>query len=151
MSLDVTLTQRGTKILKYSSGIFIRENGETKEITAEEWYKTHIDRDPVRLIELETETNEVYTANITHNLNKMAEEVGIYKHLWRPEEINITKAKELIDPLREGLHRLKLDPERYKKFDSENGWGTYELFIKFVENYLNACYKYPESEISVSR
>lgn len=29
---------------------------------------------------------EVFNRGITHNLNKMAEAVGIYKHLWRPEE-----------------------------------------------------------------
>ena len=38
------------------------------------------------------EPEGAYSANITHNLGKMAEEAGIYKHLWRPEEIGITKA-----------------------------------------------------------
>lgn len=50
--------------------------------------------------------NEVYDANITHNLNTMAEEAGIYKHLWRPEELGITKAKDLIEPLAEGLAKM---------------------------------------------
>lgn len=27
----------------------------------------------------------IFSANITHNLNAMAEAAGIYKHLWRPE------------------------------------------------------------------
>lgn len=49
---------------------------------------------------------EVFGSNITHNLGEMAEEAGIYKHLWRPEEIGITKADQLIAPLREGLARL---------------------------------------------
>ena len=30
--------------------------------------------------------------NITHNLNKMASELGVYEHLWRPDEIGVTKA-----------------------------------------------------------
>lgn len=29
---------------------------------------------------------ELFEANITHNLNKMAKEVGIYEYLWRPDE-----------------------------------------------------------------
>ncbi len=35
---------------------------------------------------------EVYISNVTHNLNKMAGEAGIYEALWRPEEIGITHA-----------------------------------------------------------
>lgn len=97
------------------------------------------------------ETEQVYWANITHNLNTMAGEAGIYEHLWRPDEIKITKAKELIEPLRQGLHNLKSEPERYKKFKPENGWGSYDGLVKFVENYLNACYEYPDADVEVSR
>lgn len=93
----------------------------------------------------------VYAANLTHNLAKMAYEAGIYKHLWRPDEIGITKAEQLIEPLRVGLALLKSDPERFKKFDAENGWGLYIHFVPFVENYLQACEKYPDAEVSVSR
>ncbi len=65
-----------------------------------------------------------YSANITHNLGDMAEEAGIYKHLWRPEEIGITKAVQLVEPLSKGLSFMKSDPERFKKFNAENGWGN---------------------------
>lgn len=94
---------------------------------------------------------EVYTNNITHNLNKMATEAGIYKHLWRPEEIGITKAEELIMPLMEGLKLLKNDPARFKKLNPENGWGSYEGLIDFIENYLEACVKNPDATIEISR
>jgi hypothetical protein len=93
----------------------------------------------------------VYDANITHNLNDMAEAAGIYKHLWRPEELGITRAQELIEPLTNGLALLKSDPERFKAFDSPNGWGLYVHFVPWVKNYLNACIEYPDAEISVSR
>lgn len=93
----------------------------------------------------------VFESNITHNLNKMAEEAGIYKHLWRPEEIDITKAEQLIEPLEKGLVLLKSDPERFKKFDAPNGWGLYEHLVGFVEEYLKACKKYPDADVSVSR
>jgi hypothetical protein len=98
-----------------------------------------------------TETNEVYSANITHNLASMAEEAGIYKHLWRPEELGITTAKELIEPLKAGLQLLKDKPEHFEKFNATNGWGLYKHFVPFVEKYLNACEEYPKAQIGVSR
>lgn len=93
---------------------------------------------------------QVYEANITHNLGAMAKEAGIYYHLWHPEEIDIWLAEDLIDPLERGLKRMKANPEQYKAFNPENGWENYEAFIKFVENYLEACKAYPEASIRVS-
>ena len=96
-------------------------------------------------------TTEVYEANITHNLVPMAKEVGIYKHLWRPEELGIVKASELIEPLTEGLKKLHAEPERLKCFEPENKWGRYENLVDFVKFYLAACKDYPNATISVSR
>ena len=81
----------------------------------------------------------------------MASECGIYKHLWRPEELGIKKAIQLIEPLTVGLRSLKADPDKYKKFNAPNGWGKYEHFVEFVEEYLNACVENPDADISVSR
>lgn len=97
------------------------------------------------------ETETLYSANITHNLGKMASEAGIYQHLWRPEELRIKTAKRLIKPLEEGLWRLKSDPEHFKKFNADNGWGLYEHFVPFVEEYLEAIKMYPDSQVTTSR
>jgi hypothetical protein len=99
----------------------------------------------------EVRETTIYDRNITHNLNKMADEAGIYKHLWRPEEIEITKADQLIAPLREGLALLLSDPERFKKFDPENKWGDYDGLVDFVREYLAACEENPNASVSVSR
>jgi hypothetical protein len=99
----------------------------------------------------EDETAEVYLANITHNLNKMAKEAGIYEYLWRPDEIGVTHARQLIDPLEKGLKLLKSDPKRFTKFNSPNGWGMYENFVPFVEKYLEACKRYPGATVYASR
>ena len=93
----------------------------------------------------------LFTANITHNLNKMAVAAGIYYPLWRPDEIGATKAEQLIVPLREGLARLKAEPERFKAYDSPNGWGLYVNFVPFVEKYLAACEANPTATVEVSR
>jgi hypothetical protein len=95
--------------------------------------------------------DELYSANITHNLNRMAEEAGIYRHLWRPEEIGITTAEQLIEPLRAGVALMKAEPSRFEKYDSPNGWGRYEHFVPFVERYLAACEAHPSALVSVSR
>lgn len=94
---------------------------------------------------------EVFSSNITHNLNKMADAAGIYMHLWRPEEIGITKAAQLIEPLQLGLFKLKADPFIFKGFDDPKGWGKYEHLISWVEEYLNACIANPDADVSVSR
>lgn len=94
---------------------------------------------------------EVFSANITHNLGAMAREAGIYEALWRPEEIGVTKAEQLVEPLSAGLALLKADPPRFQAHNSPNGWGLYEHFVPFVEGYLEACKANPDAEVSVWR
>lgn len=94
---------------------------------------------------------QVYEANITHNLGNMASEAGIYKALWRPEEIGKTKTIEIVELLEKGLSSLKERPEYFEKFNSPNGWGMYEHFVRFVDKYIKACKEYPDAIIEVSR
>ena len=95
--------------------------------------------------------DDVFSANITHNLNSMAEEAGIYKQVWRPEECGITKAEQLLRPLRAGIALMKAEPERFKKLSASNSWGTYEQFVPWLERYLAACEEYPEATVHASR
>lgn len=100
-----------------------------------------------------TETNptEVFTYNITHNLNKIAEAAGIYQALWRPEELNITLAGELIEPLTRGLDALRSDPTKFYQYNPANGWGTYDDLVRFVAHYLDACIQSPEAAVKACR
>lgn len=150
MSLDVYLTLENAKLRSPGSGIYIREEGQTKEISRAEWDEKFPGREPV-VADLDRESDDMYSANITHNLGPMAREAGIYKHLWRPDEIDVTKAGQLIEPLRQGLNLLRNDPISYRKFNPENGWGSYEGFVDFVKEYLAACEEYPDADIFVSR
>jgi hypothetical protein len=149
MSLDVYLRMPGaTK--PAGSGIFIRDEGQTVEITREEWDRRFPGREPVVAPSLE-ESDEVYSANITHNLNKMAGAADLYEYLWRPDEIGVTHAKQLVTPLRNGLARLQADPAKFEAFNPPNKWGSYEGLVRFVEQYLAACEEYPDAQVSVSR
>lgn len=98
-----------------------------------------------------TTRDEYYSANITHNLGAMAREAGIYQHMWRPEELGITKASQLIEPLAAGLALLQSDRKRFEAFNASNGWGLYEHFVPFVSEYLTACREHPEADVSVWR
>lgn len=93
----------------------------------------------------------VFDANITHNLAEMADKAGIYYALWRPEEIPANKASDIVDILERGLADLKARPEYFEQFNASNGWGKYDRFLPWVEEYLDACKSYPDAEISVSR
>lgn len=120
----------------------------------------------------EEEIDEVYQANITHNLGEMASKAGLYEALWRPyrlrpdytkeleedykkewefEDNQTILAEELIPVVEKGLAKLKAKPAYYKKYDSPNGWGLYEHFVPFVKEYLKACKQFPKSVVTVSR
>jgi hypothetical protein len=150
MSLDVSLILKDVQGIEPGNHIFVREDGQVKELTRAEWDTRFPGREPLVLSSMNP-VDEVYSANITHNLNHMAAEAGIYQALWRPEEIGLTKASQLIEPLRAGLKLLRNDPERFEKLNPDNGWGNYEGLVRFVENYLEACEKYPDAEIEASR
>jgi hypothetical protein len=114
----------------------------------------------------------VFSGNITHNLNKMAMEAGIYKAVWRPYEIDldfdknkeddydyinyfenntIVKAKDVSDVIKKGLEDMIKRPKHYQKFNSQNGWGLYKNFIPFLQEYLKVLGKYPEARIKCNR
>jgi hypothetical protein len=94
---------------------------------------------------------EVYSANITHNLNKMADEAGIYNCLWRPDEHGITHARQIIEPLALGLAQLATEKARFEQFNSPNGWGLWEHFVPWCARYLQACRDNPDALVRVSR
>jgi hypothetical protein len=132
----------------------------------------------------------VFSQNITHNLGKMADAVGVYEACWRPEELidkeaafeirrledayfsdrkpenrhyydearalreqygKLVYGRHLVPLLRDGIAKLKADPETYRKLEPENKWGTYDKFIPWLEKYLEACEQYPDARVVVSR
>ena len=102
------------------------------------------------------ETN-VFHKNITHNLNVMAKNCildngkNLYQYLWRPDEIEVTQAYQLIAPLKEGLQKLEDKREFFENFNPSNGWGNYKNLVEFVREYLRVCIEYPAGKIEISR
>ena len=99
----------------------------------------------------------VFSHNITHNLAKMADDVvlsngkNLYQVLWRPDEHGWEFARDISEMLNEGWNILLSDPERFRKFNPENGWGSYDGLVNFVYKYRNACWDNPDAELRISR
>ncbi len=88
--------------------------------------------------------------NITHNLNNMAKAVGLYEVLWRPEDVGITTASQMIVPLEKGIDVLVTNPDKYKVLNPPNGYGSYEDFVSFCKSVLHNCREYPDAVIEAS-
>lgn len=100
----------------------------------------------------------VHSQNITHNLGVMADAVKLsngmtlYDVLWRPDEqVGLKFAKDISELLDEGWNILLSDPEKYKRYNPDNGWGDYDGLERFVYKYRNACWDNPDATICVSR
>lgn len=92
----------------------------------------------------------VYDANITHNLHMMATQADL-ECVWNPEEFGITTAAQMIAPLEAGIARMRTDPDSFRQLEPDNKWGTYDDFLPWLEQYLQACKDYPEAEVRASR
>lgn len=93
---------------------------------------------------------EVYSANITHNLSAMAQRVGVYEWLWLEDFFTI-KARHLILPLSTAIRSMVDCYDYLQQFNPENGWGDYHGFLKFIQEYRDACERFPDADVSVSR
>lgn len=89
-----------------------------------------------------------WDANITHNLGEMADHIPIdlkgikttlYYVCWRPEEIGVKTVGDILPLLVQGIHYMIDHRLELKQYDSPNGWGTYNGFMKFLLNYKQAC------------
>ena len=79
-------------------------------------------------------------ANITWNLREMiTKSTGLE---WKNEENN-GLCKDVVPKIADGLAELIKYPEKYKKYEAENGWGTIEgckrFFITIINDWNNFC------------
>ena len=93
----------------------------------------------------------IWAIGITHNLTAMAEAAGLYECMWRPEEIGITLASQMVEPLELGIDALKKNKDVLETMNPENGFGSYEILLSVAQRYLAACVENPNAEVEVSR
>lgn len=97
------------------------------------------------------ESGFVKSWNITHNLGKMASKAGLYYPLWRPGEMGVDTAGELIHHLRRGVRYAYDNQQELNAYAPRNEWGSLRLLLDVAEEYLDYCRKYPAATIFVSR
>ena len=93
----------------------------------------------------------IFEKNITHNLGKMADVAGVYLPIWRPEEISVVMAFQLIGPLKSGVRVMQAEKEKLQKYNPKNGWGKYEDLLYFAKEYFKACCRHPHASVKVWR
>ena len=71
-----------------------------------------------------------YYGNITYNVCNMLEVAFGKNHLKKWNNLSCNK---FIKDLENGYKDMKKNPEKYKKYNSPNGWGTYESTLNAIE------------------
>lgn len=92
---------------------------------------------------------EVFSMNITHNLNAMAEKAGFYKELWYLS--GVRTCEDLLPYIEAGLAELKWKPNEYSQYSNKGGWGTYEQFIDWLQKLIDNLKIEPKAELFVSQ
>lgn len=155
MSLDLYIINK--KPIKHKgTGIYIRENGQTKELSLEEANKLY---PKANVEEVTSEDNIYWYGNITHNLGAMADhcycycpdKTSLHSILWRPEESTLLTVSGKLTPsyvkaLSICLDELKRYRNYYEKFNPENSQRDYITLVNFVESLLTALNKIPNEE-----
>lgn len=145
MSLDLTI--RTDKLIRHvSTGVYIRENGETIELKTIEDVKRYFpDKDISHIHEQVYYDDKIWTRNITHNLTDMASQViinnsvDLYKLLWRPKENGFEfVTNEYIEYINQALSILKVNKTELEIYNPKNEWGNYNCLLSFVED-LSKC------------
>lgn len=75
------------------------------------------------------------TANITWNVRKIIE---LSTGLPWENEANNGLVKDVIPSIEKGLRELINNPEKYKPYESPNGWGTVRGTIYFFESIIES-------------
>lgn len=156
MSLDLYI-ESNTPVQHKGTGVYIRENGETKELlTKEEVLKHFPDANPDDIQENIYEDYRYFHCNITHNFTTMAEicniqgnykshkgkRVSLYDLMWHPyEHLNITHPTfEYLEDLENCYSLLLNKPKFFEKLNPKNGWGTYKELVVKTKVFIDALH-----------
>jgi hypothetical protein len=92
--------------------------------------------------------DELFSNNITHNLVPMWQKAGVYDALYNSDG---KRAREISNALIYGHAEMITSRKEFEKLNSPNGWGKYENAIRFLHDAMEACLKYPEAIIRISK
>ena len=89
---------------------------------------------------------EVADTGATHNVAPMAQVCGCYELLWRGE--TGTLAENLIEPLEKAIKVAQDKKATLEALNPDNGWGSYETFLRFLQKTLQNCKDHPKSKVT---
>ena len=82
-----------------------------------------------------------YDGNITWNVREMLEVAFGEEHLKKWNSLSCDK---FFDDLEKGYIDMIKNPKKYKKYDSPNGWGTYETTLREIKELYESIQEYAE-------
>lgn len=84
--------------------------------------------------------------NITYNLADMFDAAcGVRPSLWHLQPTSYVLAL-----VKHGIDELEKNPQKYKKYEAPNGWGTIEGALNFLKMVRIDCERYIKGRIYVS-
>jgi len=84
----------------------------------------------------------VFDKNVGGSLEDLAISADLYQYIWRPDEIGIDKASQLLGPLITGYQRLK----------EHKTWSVqYDRLCCLVSEYIIVCGEHPDATVTVWR
>lgn len=93
---------------------------------------------------------QLESLNITNNLIDFAIALNCYECIWKPKNLNIITAYQLLPHLYEAYYNVIKYGDIYLSLLPKNGWGTKEQFLNFIDQYIEACITYPNTLIETS-
>lgn len=82
-----------------------------------------------------------YDGNITYNVYEMLEVAFGEEHLKKWNDLSYDK---FFKDLEKGYIDMIKNSEKYRKYNSPNGWGTYETTLNAIEKLYKAIKEYAE-------
>lgn len=64
-------------------------------------------------------------------------------------ELHGMKCTEAEPIIAKAVENMQKDPQKYKAMEPDNGWGSYNGFLEYVETLLRECRQNPECTIGV--
>lgn len=90
---------------------------------------------------------EVYeVGNHTSNTSRMWGHAGCWLG-----DLDGQRAGDWVDCLEAAVQNMRANPDTYRAMNPENGWGSYESALDYMQRVLDACRAYPDARVGVCR
>lgn len=96
-------------------------------------------------ITIQVEHAEIWYGSPTYNFGPMLREAFKTNSLENGiKDLNGMRAGWVAQLLDDAIFHMRQHPEVYKPLEAENGWGTYEQCIEFLEEFRQQCQRVPK-------